>query len=67
MQSQDSLPDLEAGGAASHDEISSIAKEDYISIRSLDWYPENETEAETKTRLKNAVRIQKEFYGNCAR
>lgn len=67
MQRQDSLPDLEAGGAESRDEISSIAKEEFVSIRRLDWYPDNETEDEIKTRLKNAAGIHKDYYGECSR
>jgi len=61
MANQNPLPDLEAAGA---DEVSSITKKDYVSIRRLDFYPDNEAEAETKTRLKHAVRIQRESYGN---
>lgn len=61
MPNQNPLPDLEAAGT---DEVSSITKKDYVSIRSLDFYPDNETEAETKARLKHAVRIQKDSYGS---
>jgi hypothetical protein len=61
MPNQNSLPDLEAAG---DNDVSSITKKDYVSIRRLDFYPDNETGAETKARLKNAVRIQRESYGS---
>ena len=61
MPNQNPLPDLEAAEA---DEVSSIAKKDYVSIRGLDFYPDNETEAETKARLKHDVWIQRDSYGN---
>jgi hypothetical protein len=66
MQNQDSLPDLEAG-VESCEETSSIAKGYYVSIRGLDWLPEDETEVETKMRLKKAVGIHKDYYGKCSR
>jgi len=39
------IPDLEASGT---DDVSSITAKDYVSIRCLDLYPDNETQAETK-------------------
>jgi hypothetical protein len=55
------IPDLEASGT---DDVSSITAKDYVSIRCLDLYPDNETQAETKARLKHTVRIQRDSYGS---
>jgi hypothetical protein len=66
MRSQNWLPDLEAG-PESREDTSSIAKGDYVSIRRLNWFPEDETEGATKSRLENAVGIHKDYYGKRSR
>ena len=64
MPDQNPLNDLEA---ARVDEVSSITQKVYVSIRSVDVYPDGETEAETKARLKHAVWIQRDSYGSCSK